>query len=625
MLKFLHLLVIPVVVNITLVEAITREKNYASLISSICSLYDASSVIIIRNHPTEDINLLSKVMKELSILGISSQATNFQHVSKLNNYQAKYLKKQLYVLILATVESVRDLENYTQDIHVSEISWFIIFKKWGEEKPLEEYCSNPRGNPLNLRFDTRMIVKCYDDPILREWHSLYKNDTQIFDIATWNQTHGFKLLTKDKFLYSRRNNVGGITLRVSSINNSATVGDDKNIDGFYSKVFDSISKTINFKYNVTIIKSGGSKWNETGGVINELYKNKTDIALASLVMTKGRLSYVDFASPISTTPLVLCIKETNIKRQCLEYFKTFHYHIWMVILLFILTVPTILTIINVYENRDEFYNWRNHLQDNFFNVWRMFCLQGATDFPKDDTLRTTWFTMFATALIISLIYSGSLINYLTINSSVPVFTSLDNFIKDGTYKLVVIKNKFLHHEIQNKSSKNEVLLQLRKFLKHSNELPMNEFDAFTQMCNSRTAFLTTKEAVLTTNVSLYCKCKLFELTEAPKYISFALTKRNPYLDIINYQIIRLSTTGNLQYLRNTLQKVDNHHLNHQHYEKDENFDTSGIVLISQIIVTGIAVSFLIFFIEITYNMYNKKKNSQKFFKKLKLLPAKLRV
>lgn len=31
------------------------------------------------------------------------------------------------------------------------------------------------------------------------------------------------------------------------------------------------------------------------------------------------------------------------------------------------------------------------------------------------------------------------------------------------------------------SAKNEVLLQLRKFLKHNNELPVNEFGAFTQV------------------------------------------------------------------------------------------------------------------------------------------------
>lgn len=55
MLKFLHLLIIPVFVNISLVEATAFERNYASLISSICSLYDASSVIVIRNHPTEGI------------------------------------------------------------------------------------------------------------------------------------------------------------------------------------------------------------------------------------------------------------------------------------------------------------------------------------------------------------------------------------------------------------------------------------------------------------------------------------------------------------------------------------------------------------------------------------------
>ncbi|XP_051169299.1 uncharacterized protein LOC127286763, partial [Leptopilina boulardi] len=538
---------------------------------------------------------------------------------------------------------------------VSENSWLIIFATWQEKNLLNDYCLHPKGNPLNLRFNTKILVKCYNDIILREWYSLYMNDTQVFHLATWNNTHGFKMLIKDKFLYSRRNDAGGVSLRVIVLN-TGVISQNFTKPGGYYRTLLTISKIINLKLNVTIlnravvgnwneygglvkklinnetdiivgniimtvgrlnsidfvtptstslvlfiqdinvkqkylnyfktfhydiwivifvfiltvpviltimniyinrneiynwknqypdnlfnvwrmfclqgtsefpketplrltwftiftsaliisfvysgylinyiarpsyvpsfmslenfINDAAGNWNEFGGLVAKLMNNETDIAVANMIMTVGRLKLVDFATPISTSRLVLCIQETNVKRKYLKYFKTFHYDIWIVIIFFILTVPVILTIMNIYINRNEIYNWKNQYPDNLFNVWRMFCLQGTAEFPNETPLRLTWFTIFVSALIISLIYSGSLINYLSIKSPVPTFTSLESFINDGTYKLVVLKNKYIYHLIQNASKNNTVLLKLRQFLKHQNELPENDFQAIKEV------------------------------------------------------------------------------------------------------------------------------------------------
>lgn len=92
----------------------------------------------------------------------------------------------------------------------------IIFMKPrnGKEKPLLNFCMKPEGNPINLRYDSQLIVKCYDEQNIQEWYSLSKNKTTVYDFATWDLKNGLKLksnLTK----YERRGGLGGMKLRIA--------------------------------------------------------------------------------------------------------------------------------------------------------------------------------------------------------------------------------------------------------------------------------------------------------------------------------------------------------------------------------------------------------------------------
>lgn len=71
-----------------------------------------------------------------------------------------------------------------------------------------------------------------------------------------------------------------------------------------------------------------------------------------------------------------------------------------------------------------------------------------TDVPKIMPLRLTYFSVFITALIISSVYSATLISYLTVPSTVLPFTTLEGFVKDGSYKLVVLKESAAYSMFQ---------------------------------------------------------------------------------------------------------------------------------------------------------------------------------
>lgn len=93
----------------------------------------------------------------------------------------------------------------------------MIFMKTrkNNKKPLINFCMKPLGNPINLRFDSQLIVKCYDEKIIQEWYSLIENTTSVYDLAIWDIKNGFKLnnnLTK----YERRGGLKGKKLRIAT-------------------------------------------------------------------------------------------------------------------------------------------------------------------------------------------------------------------------------------------------------------------------------------------------------------------------------------------------------------------------------------------------------------------------
>lgn len=59
-------------------------------------------------------------------------------------------------------------------------------------------------------------------------------------------------------------------------------------------------------------------------------------------------------------------------------------------------------------------------------------------------MRLAIFSIYLSSLIITSAYSASLISFLTTKTNLP-FSTLEGYIKDGTYKLIVMKNSSEHH------------------------------------------------------------------------------------------------------------------------------------------------------------------------------------
>lgn len=294
-------------------------------------------------------------LRAFSQRGILTMIVSFSQLSREARKFQGYLTRPLYVVALATKETMDEFSMATRQIDMSSSVWLLMFLPY-RGNPMRDICQNPAGNPFNLMFNTEMLVLCYDLPLLTEWYALRDNQTRVFNLATWQTGQGLKLKTTSS-LYARRNNMFGQTMRISIVQVNVTTNANeylvspenhyilfenydwfefkdspfveiKNgiLSHFFGKLIKELSKSMNFKIEVTssmLIYGDLNKDDNTWtGVVGEVASDRADFGVAEFSMTNHRLDVVDF-----TLPLILSRNRIYFKKpdgayvQWSAYFK----------------------------------------------------------------------------------------------------------------------------------------------------------------------------------------------------------------------------------------------------------------------------------------------------------------
>ncbi|XP_012063275.1 PREDICTED: uncharacterized protein LOC105626591 [Atta cephalotes] len=211
----------------------------------------------------------------------------------------------------------------------------------------------------------------------------------------------------------------------------------------YTKVFEELTSHLNFTMNIVSQKlEYGMRNRQTliwSGVMGEIVYNRADFAVADMALTSFRICFVDFTLPLIISKINLYFKEPGICGiKWIGYFQTFSSRTWVTIIILITTTPLLLFFMKIC--RDQSRSIVDLISENFICIWGIFCQQALIEFPKSSSLRVAYFTIILTAVLIMAHYSAALICFLTACTHVLPFQTLDEFIDDGTYKLIVIRN-----------------------------------------------------------------------------------------------------------------------------------------------------------------------------------------
>ncbi|KAG6803285.1 glutamate receptor 3 isoform X1 [Apis mellifera caucasica] len=439
-----------------------------------------------------------------------------------------------------------------------------------------------------------MLVLCYDHPVLREWYALRDDKTRVFDLATWKSGQGLNVTTRNT-LYARRNNLFGQTMRISIVNESLFI-EMKNgvLSLFWGAVVRELSKSMNFKIEVTSIMSEYGSWNEEEkiweGVIGELASNKSDMGVAEFSMTSHRLDAVDFSLPLIMSHKRIYFKKPDSSSvHWSAYLKTFNIDIWMVIVCLIVSVPIFLTVIKT-RGRVKM----NVLTDNYMHVWGIYCQQGLSEFPTETSMRLGFLSIFVSSLIILSAYSASLTSFLTVSTVSLPFSTMEEFVDHGSYGLITFRNSADYEIIT--SNNRSITLKLKKLIKEKHELPLTAQDGFVQVCNEKVGFYLTK-AIMNAMTTIPCKTVYIKASGIDS-LALILTKRSPYTGLVNYFIQRYKDNG----VMNKLKRM--YFVKKQFYDTGYNSVTlSGIAPILSVLAGGILFSCLILIFEKAYHQF----------------------
>ncbi|XP_071566397.1 glutamate receptor ionotropic, delta-2-like [Temnothorax nylanderi] len=465
--------------------------------------------------------------------------------SEYNKYW-KNVTRPLFVVLLDTEETMDEFAETTRSIKpISFPIWLVMFLQ-RPGNPLEERCRHPTDNVFNVDFRTQMLVLCYARPILVEWYAIRDNRTRTFDLALWSPDRGLLLRTR-KSLYARRSDMFGDVVRVASTNNSLLISHENGtVDGFFGLLLIDLSKMMNFTVEILDPVEGYGIWSNEKkvwtGAIGQLVANEADIGISAFAMTTGRQNVIDYTIPLIRSPYRLYFKEPNtLLVEWSLYLRAFSYGTWITLLMIIIAASILLTIM-----KTRGYFSMNLMFENYINVWGIYCQQGLSEFPSESSMRLAFLSISVSSIVILAIYSASYISNIVLCMPKLPFSTLEGYIEDGSYKLIVMQNSAEYDDLSH--AKDPVFVQMYELLEEK-LLPLSPTEGFKQLCErNKLAFYAAEVFNRDLNI-IPCSVVYIE-TGRVGNAALTLTKGNPYTGLMNYHLRRFQLNGAISKLKN---------------------------------------------------------------------------
>ncbi|KAM0730699.1 putative glutamate receptor [Formica fusca] len=595
-------------------QLIRPNYVYEGLIRDIRTYFNNSCIILLHSesNPIETQGLteadrLLHLQKYLSLtLHIRTALMDFNMFTTRVGESYHNIKRPLFVLLNDNEDTRNNFVNVSTWITMSYPTWLVFFDNTNN---LTDFFFDVYV-PFDSKFMVAQSINETDKEIITEVYQVYKDKELRLDrFGVWDPEEGLK--GPPYGLYLRRNDLFGHNLRVASLQDppvSLFHRNEKNevigIYGFFGKIVLLLQEELNCTFTYREAGSWGvcPPNGSCTGAIGMLKNDEIDFAATEFMMTKQRLSFVTFTTPIFSTkvrPYVKRPKSTSIIKWD-AYVAPFSVNIWRVIALFIIIMSASIVFI---QKLFAFV----HLQDNnspsrfteiLFFITGAFCNQGMQQSTLDP-VRMVHLVTYLTAVIILAAYSAALISFLTVNTFVMPFTTMEGLLKDESFRCGVIGNSAYYAFLQHSTDK--VMSQVfTKLIKKEKKLPTSYLEGIELVCKEdKYAFvaLDNMAALLQQNVD--CKLEPLDII-TPATIAMALQRNSPFRGIINTHILLLRDSGILQRLLETQWSVQLG----ASTSSWKSVEIGDIMPLLFLIIIALFISYLVYIIEhITYKIY----------------------
>ncbi|ELT93728.1 hypothetical protein CAPTEDRAFT_178222 [Capitella teleta] len=224
-------------------------------------------------------------------------------------------------------------------------------------------------------------------------------------------------------------------------------GNDK-YEGYCADLAKLIAEEINIKYKIVPVadkKYGGLNENGTwDGMVGELVRHESDLAIAPLTITSVRERVVEFSKPFMSLGISIMIKKNEkTSPGVFSFMYPLSYEIWMCVIFAYIGVSVVLFLVSRFSP----YEW--HIEDNtdgptvtnnftiFNSLWfslGAFMQQGCDIEPRSMSGRIVGSVWWFFTLIVISSYTANLAAFLTVSRMQSPIESADDLAKQTEIK-----------------------------------------------------------------------------------------------------------------------------------------------------------------------------------------------
>lgn len=156
---------------------------------------------------------------------------------------------------------------------------------------------------------------------------------------------------------------------------------------------------MNFTYTVSKAYKWGNIVNGSwDGMVGQVTREINDVAVADLTITNDRSKAVDFSPSIKQVQVKLFLKTPEDSVYLDVYLMPFSLHVWLVLLLWTVSVPVLLAVMTLYGDQHD--SNRFEISRCFWFVAQTFMMRGDTLLPNANSSRIAFATVFLGGIMV---------------------------------------------------------------------------------------------------------------------------------------------------------------------------------------------------------------------------------
>ncbi|XP_034939387.1 glutamate receptor ionotropic, kainate 2-like [Chelonus insularis] len=582
-----------------------HSSFYQFLILDVYDKYNTSGVILLSYENDDAFEWRTFVQTTVKYLSNYNIISTIKHIESLEDEIKLFryrIDRPMVVVFLEKIEHVKLLETWCQKVDMGYPVWLFLFTGL-QGTTIYNYYKNVNTNTFSLKFNTELIVWCCQHPrYIYEWWTIDGKNLKRRLLGIWQKETGL-VFTSNRSLYDRRGSLHGLPLRITFSRGSAFFYFTNNtLDGYMGEIVTELQYAMNFSINKLIENDRFGIWNDHQqkwtGMVGVISRQEADLGVGELSMTNDRREIIDFTLPLYISPCRIYFKQMDNRAIHLSaYFKAFSVDIWISILIIIAISPLLLVTMREKINIKPV---KQCIVENYLLVWGIFCQQSIPEFPSKMSLAVAYFSIFITSIVISATYSAAITSYLAVSDPPPLFSSVEEFIADGTYELSVLQDGanydlFTHSE-------DPVMKELRKIMVPRKSLPKTNNEGFLQLCYKKVAFYANDALKKSVTINLPCEIGFIETGKIDS-IAMILPHNSSYTGLINYQINRFRDNGVLRRLK---RRYLHRSLTISELNINNSLDIQGAAPVFLVIAGGLCTSALVFMLEKIHFLYFNK-------------------